>query len=113
MIGNIVRNLTEGTRLEAPAPIPGEQVGVEQFRKLDAAFDVFAEQLKEHPFFQPSDPAKTPNASHSVTSFLCTRMARDLFGRGTAPPRADCAEAPPLPGNNGRSPRMRRRATAS
>ncbi|CAA9363786.1 MAG: hypothetical protein AVDCRST_MAG68-4672 [uncultured Gemmatimonadetes bacterium] len=84
LIGNIVRNLTEGTRLEAPIPIPGDQIGLRQYAELDAAFDLFGEQLKTTPFYIPTDPNEKKSTSHSVTSFLCTRAARDLYGAGRA-----------------------------
>jgi tRNA(Arg) A34 adenosine deaminase TadA len=79
MIGNIIRNLTEGTKLEAPAPLPADQLALGYFERLDKAFEDFAGLLKTRPFFEPSDSSKKPNASHSVTSFLCTRAARDLY----------------------------------
>lgn len=80
MIGNIVRNLTEGTSLEAPLPIPGDQIGIAQYTMLDRGLDEFAEQLKHQPFFVPGDATGKKDQSVSVTSFLCTRTARDIYG---------------------------------
>ncbi len=79
-IGNILRNLTRDTGLEGPRPISGEEIGFEYFRRLDEAHADLMERLADEPFFVPSDSWRRPSRSKSITSFLCTRTARAIFG---------------------------------
>lgn len=80
MIGNILRNLTEGTKLEAPMPIPGNLFGLSYYDRLNKAFDEFPVRLKERPFFNPHNSSQKPNADPSITSFLCTDFSKSIFG---------------------------------
>lgn len=80
MIGNILRNLTETTKIEAPMPIGGNEFGLSYFDRLNKAFDDFPNKLREKPFFQPHDNSKKPNADPSITSFLCTDFSKSIFG---------------------------------
>lgn len=80
MIGNILRNLTETTKLEAPMPIAGNEFGLTYFDRLNKAFDDFSIKLQEKPFFQPHDSSKKANTDPSITSFLCTTFSKSIFG---------------------------------
>jgi tRNA(Arg) A34 adenosine deaminase TadA len=75
----MLRNLTLGERLQAPLPIAGSELGLDCFRELNTAFNVFYEGVEKKPFFIPRDAAKKPDTSQSVTSFLCTGDARRIF----------------------------------
>lgn len=81
-VGSILRNLTKGTGLEGPRPIAGTEIGLEYTSRLDAAYEEFAEQLRDEPFFVPDDPRRRPSRTLSITSFLCTKMARAIYGDG-------------------------------
>jgi tRNA(Arg) A34 adenosine deaminase TadA len=78
LIGNMLRNLTRDTDLESPVPISGDQIGLEYFGQLDDGFANFAKQLEREAFFNPADGGAAKKR-HSVTSFLCTRMARKIY----------------------------------
>lgn len=84
MIGNMLRNLTEATKLEAPLPIAGSEFDFDYFHRLNKAFDEFPEKLREKPFFQAFDDRKKPNAESSITSFLCTGIAKAIFSDAEA-----------------------------
>lgn len=83
LIGRILRNLTPDY-LRAPIPITGAEIGLPYFGELDAEFGRFKEAMKDTtqpPFWaDPMHPERN-DRSQSVTSFLCTRMARDIYGR--------------------------------
>ncbi|HWB05107.1 MAG TPA: deaminase [Verrucomicrobiales bacterium] len=78
MIGNILRNLTENTGLEAPRPVPASSFGFPYFTKLDDAYEVFTTQVATHPFY--TSPAGKTDTSPSITSFLCTNLAYQIYG---------------------------------
>jgi tRNA(Arg) A34 adenosine deaminase TadA len=80
MIGNILRNLTLGTKLQAPLPIAASEDSLPYFNRLNGAFVRFTEQIAEKPFFIRK--GEEPNRSKSITSFLCTKAARDIYGEG-------------------------------
>ncbi len=83
LISNILRNLTKGTKLEAPLPVSADKVGLGYFDELNAAFEEFARKVAtEQPFFIPKGTGKAEDRAGSVTSFLCTKMAQDIYGRG-------------------------------
>ncbi len=85
LISNILRNLTKGTKLEAPLPIGADKVGLGYFDELNAAFEDFTRKVAtEQPFFIPKDTGKAEDRAGSVTSFLCTKMAQDIYGRGAS-----------------------------
>lgn len=80
LIGNILRNLTEGTKLQAPNPVDGSEFNFEYYALLNDAFDKFSTTVSgTNPFFIPNDITLTPDASKSVTSFLCTKAAYDIY----------------------------------
>lgn len=79
-IGRILRNLTDQT-LRAPLPIAAGEINIPYFGRLDAAADNFASRVATEPFWVDGD---AKDVSDSVTSFLCTKMARDIFAEGAA-----------------------------
>lgn len=80
MIGNILRNLTLGTKLESPLPIAASAIGMPYFAELDRRFDAFKATVSNaNPFFIPSSASGTVDASKSITSFLCTKAAYEVY----------------------------------
>lgn len=79
MIGNMLRNLTEKTALESPLPIPGAAFDFAPFQELDAAFDKFSTDVATKPFYRP--PTGKADVSPSITSFLCTAVAYEIYGQ--------------------------------
>lgn len=80
LIGNMLRNLTEGTKLQAPNPVDGAEIDFQYFSQLNMAFDNFCSKVSDsNPFFIPSNPAEKRDSSKSVTSFLCTESAYKIF----------------------------------
>lgn len=78
-IGRILRNLTT-ERLRAPRPIAGGEVDLQFFAQLNAGFTSFVEGVGSAPFYV--DPKGTPDRSPSVTSFLCTAIAKGIYAEG-------------------------------
>lgn len=81
-VGNILFNLTHGTKLPAPYPTPADAFGFSYFDELNAAFEAFRTAVAEKPFYIGKDGYK--DASSSVTSFLCTDEAFDIYTRAAA-----------------------------
>jgi tRNA(Arg) A34 adenosine deaminase TadA len=89
-VAQILYNLTHGPTGEAklPAPLPrsGHQCGAAlggYFRQLSDAYRDFCVQISpERPFHRPgnADSETKVDYDESVTSFLCTKMARDIYG---------------------------------
>jgi len=81
-IGNILRRLTEKTGLQAPLPIPGEDIGLPAFKLLNEGYDGFAGRQTANegePFKRKSDGS--PLWSTSITSYLCTREPYLIFSK--------------------------------
>jgi len=82
-IGNILRNLSpRDASFKAPLPIPADLIGFPYFSRLDTAYQDFARKVDTTPFFEPK--AGRPDKSPSITSFLCTDLALDLFAAARA-----------------------------
>jgi tRNA(Arg) A34 adenosine deaminase TadA len=79
-IGNILRNLTM-PGLRAPLPIPGDHIGLEYFGELDRSFRQFVKQVPKKPFYTDGTP-ESVDKDPSITSYLCTDEAMDIFGKG-------------------------------
>lgn len=82
LIGNILRNLTLDTKLQAPLPIAASEDCLPFFNRLNNAYLSFSEQVAEKPFFISKEGK--PEHSKSITSFLCTKAARDIYGEAAA-----------------------------
>ena len=82
-IGNILRNLSpDGGRYQPPLPIPADYIGIAAFAALDAAYAIFGTEVEAKPFFTARNGER--DRSPSITSFLCTDLARDTFEQGDA-----------------------------
>lgn len=81
MIGNMLRNLTRGTDLESPYPRPASSFGLEHFGQLDTAFETFTTEVAANPFHIAPNGKK--DKSPSLTSFLCTALARDIYAQAS------------------------------
>jgi tRNA(Arg) A34 adenosine deaminase TadA len=89
LIGNILRNLTRPIQgvagssgsLVSPMPISGNDFGFAYFDMLNEAFANFPDLLKTQPFFKPNNPQFPEKKSPSMTSFLCTKMAHDIYSQ--------------------------------
>jgi tRNA(Arg) A34 adenosine deaminase TadA len=80
-IGNILRALSPvGASFKAPLPIPANFLGLEEFEKLDQAYSAFVKELPDRPFH--ISPAGLKDVSPSITSFLCTDAAFEIFDAG-------------------------------
>ena len=98
-IGNIMYNLANRTQQDkfpgAPVPIPASVVDIEYFDQLNKANLDFALKMrdarkrheqhdaaaKKDAFFVPDDGGQ-PDFADSITSFLCTDTAYDIFKAG-------------------------------
>jgi hypothetical protein len=78
-IGRILRNLTT-ENLRAPLPIAAGEVDLDYFEVLNKAYGDFVSEVPQKPFW--IGPDGTPDATPSVTSFLCTGHARGIFASG-------------------------------
>lgn len=77
LIGNILRNLTEGTKLQAPNPIDGNEIDFKYFELLNNAYKSYITEGRV--FYIPYKDPANPVISKSITSFLCTKSAYDIF----------------------------------
>jgi tRNA(Arg) A34 adenosine deaminase TadA len=79
LVGNLMYNATHSTNegFTAPLPIPASSFGLAQFDQLNAGTDDFNTRVVDEPFYVFADgsTANTP----SVTSFLCTDSARQIY----------------------------------
>ncbi|HJR08613.1 MAG TPA: deaminase [Pyrinomonadaceae bacterium] len=78
LIGNILHNLTLDTKLQAPRPVAASEVSLPYHDRLNNAYVRFSEQVAGKPFFIPREGK--PDHSNSITSFLCTKAAYDIYG---------------------------------
>jgi hypothetical protein len=98
MLGNIMFNLA-GPGV-SPHPIPASEIGLPEFDELNSANLAFARNILDAEkrkaalggaFYVPPRPDGNaqPDLDHadfapSITSFLCTDAAYDIFGKGAA-----------------------------
>ena len=69
----------------APEPVAAASFGFTPMQELDQAYREFAAEVGSDPsryFFKP--PGGRPEKSASITSFLCTDLARDIYARAAA-----------------------------
>lgn len=87
LIGNILRNLTRkipgvpnsSGSLTSPMPIPGSSFAFQYYDALNTAYDNFPAELALQAFFKPNDPTVPEKKSPSITSFLCTKFAFEIY----------------------------------
>ncbi len=77
-VGNILYNLNLGSSCDAPEPVPACAIDLKQFDALEQEYSKFSVA-----FTAPtkSTLAVTKQKPASITSFLCTDSARDIFNR--------------------------------
>jgi tRNA(Arg) A34 adenosine deaminase TadA len=81
-VGNIMHRATADPRhpFRSPFPLPADAFGFDYYDRLNAANEAFAQGVKQRPFFVgPYGPRGTP----SVTSFLCTDGAVEIYQQAT------------------------------
>lgn len=77
-IGNILRQLSPvGATYMAPLPIPADALGLDGFTRLDERYREYVAGVGAKPFHVAPDGKK--DASSSITSFLCTDAAKEVF----------------------------------
>jgi tRNA(Arg) A34 adenosine deaminase TadA len=80
VISNILFNLTQGTGIQSPQPIPANEFGFEYFERLNAGFKEFSKKVtKETPFWTHPTDSRANETVPSVTSFLCTDTAYKIY----------------------------------
>jgi tRNA(Arg) A34 adenosine deaminase TadA len=92
MIGNIMYNLANriGKLPGAPVPIPASEIGLAQFKLLNDANLTFVKNITDaksrndvsQAFFVSQDGSSVKDFGPSITSFLCTDSAYDIFKTG-------------------------------
>lgn len=91
LIGNILRNLTRKIEnvngsnggLISPMPISGADINFSYFEKLNNSYKQFQETVKTVPFFIPKDTNDRVDNSSSITSFICTDGAFQVYKDAT------------------------------
>ena len=76
-IGNILRNLSPESGYRPPLPIPADCLGIKAFTDLDTAFSAFRAGVVKTAFHIPTQGKE--DHSPSITSFLCTDGAYEVF----------------------------------
>jgi tRNA(Arg) A34 adenosine deaminase TadA len=77
-VGRVLRNLTND---QAPLPISGGEISLPHFAQLDAGFSAFRKKVGDPPFWRLGH---REDSSKAVTSYLCTKHARDIYGAARA-----------------------------
>jgi tRNA(Arg) A34 adenosine deaminase TadA len=82
MIGFLMATLgmstgTGGRSYPPPVPIAGDTIGLEQFGALEKAFGAFRSGLRRRAYYV--SPGGRPERTASITSFLCTDLALEIF----------------------------------
>jgi len=80
-MANMLFNLTRGTPILAPRPVPASSFGFTYYGELNEAFKSFHRQVGEKPFWKDGNSKDTGQA---VTSFLCTDDAFGIYDRARA-----------------------------
>lgn len=82
-VGNIMRNMTVNTGLPAPQPIPASSFGFKLHDSLDDEYRCFRQRGASKPMVTgPGGALIGASATTSITSFLCTKAAQDIFAAG-------------------------------
>jgi tRNA(Arg) A34 adenosine deaminase TadA len=80
-IGNILRALSPvGATYAAPLPIPADVLGLDHFAELGRRYAEFVRGVADEPFYIAPDGEE--DHSSSITSFLCTDGALQIFSDG-------------------------------
>lgn len=92
LIGNILRNLTRALpgipasngSLTSPMPVKGSDFNFDYYNQLNLAFAEFPNLLQSKYFFISSEDATKSKKAASITSFLCTKAAFDIYRNAQA-----------------------------
>lgn len=79
-VGNIMYNLTTDA-LRAPLPVSADKLGLKYFDDLNAGYHDFYARVPNEPFYVNGP---VTDKSQSITSFLCTDEALDIYDAGRA-----------------------------
>jgi hypothetical protein len=81
LVGNLLFNLAKG-----PRPLSGAEVGLDRyFSGLNSGYARFCEEVKTTPFFcQQVGQTTILDPKPSITSFLCTDAAKEIFDEAAA-----------------------------
>ncbi len=82
LIGNMMWQATKNQKKDgfgAPRPIRGDDFDFEYFTALNNANEKFRKELTRGEPFYANPDSKAENRTPSVTSFLCTDIAHDIF----------------------------------
>ncbi len=79
LIGNMMWQATtaQASGFIAPRPIRGDEFGFEYFKDLNKANDEFSAKVGQNPFYRGPDGKVIDKPS--VTSFLCTDLAYEIY----------------------------------
>lgn len=83
-IGNIMRKMTLATGVQAPEPIAASCYDFPYYTALDEAYAAFHGRPKMGDTAMVLDLTGKPTSDSyttSITSFLCTKVAREIYGR--------------------------------
>jgi hypothetical protein len=83
------------TKYWAPEPVGADLFNFAEKGELEAAFTAFAAQAAANPFYTPT--VGRPDASSSITSFLCTDAAKTIFDTAAARLDAMALDHPTIP----------------
>ncbi len=84
-IGNILYNLTphdsRRPSVSMPRPIPGEDINLEYYTRLNAAYKEFFSRVADEKFWSNglSGSDRRQDGSGAITSFLCTDIAYGIY----------------------------------
>lgn len=79
-IGEILFKLNgKDSAFSAPRPIPANMIGLVEYDQLEEAFNNFVDNVGTNPFHTLG---KKLDMSPSITSFLCTKDALNVFKNG-------------------------------
>jgi tRNA(Arg) A34 adenosine deaminase TadA len=82
-IGNVLRNLSPAnSNYRPPLPIPANYVGIPHFDELNKRYDDYVSTVRDRPFYVNDGGQRF--RSETVTSFLCTDSALEVFQDGQA-----------------------------
>lgn len=80
LVGNMMWKATTEQKFgfTAPRPIRADEFQFPYFSKLNETCQQFEDEVEEEPFYE-GPGAEGPVKSKSVTAFLCTDLARDIY----------------------------------
>lgn len=83
MVGNLIHQLGS-LKLASPRPVAASNFGFQYFDQLDQAYADFIPKAKDQGFYTSGKSGAKYDRSGSLTSFLCTDDAKDIFDAARA-----------------------------